>query len=131
MNKYLKDKKEAQKKLDRIWALTKGIKKATDASLDTLNTYFTTDNLVWGWEGSNLSMCKTLQYKIDDAWDSYVTKFLPVNVEDEGQSGYYHGQFNYPYKNATLDEILNISDEEIEELEKALEELKKESVEEN
>jgi len=129
MNKYLKDKKEAQKKLDRIWKLTDEIKKATDASLDTLNTYFSTDNLVWGWEGSNLSMYKTLQYKIDDAYDSYITKFLPPNVKDEGQSGYYHGQFNYPYENATLEEILNISDEEIEELEKALKELKTEEEE--
>jgi len=112
---YIKDRKKAQEILDRIHKVEEEIKDKTGASLETLNEYFSTENLEWVREGSNLNSWKALALRKGG-------KTLPQYIEDEGKEGYWHGQFHYRYANATLSEILSI-EKDVRELEERAKEV--------
>jgi len=116
MKNYIEDRRKAQEILDKIHQIEDEIKERTGASLETLNEYFSTENLEWKWEGSNLNMWKALSIKPG--------KTIPYEVADEGKEGYWHGQFHYPYQNATLKEILSIEND-VKELEAGVDILRK------
>ena len=117
---YEKDKKKAEKILRRIHAIEEKVDEA-DISIDTLNKYFSTEHLCWAWDGSNLAMWKALRLRVVDE----LTKNIPPKLKDEGQRGHWHGQWGYSYEFATLSEILEISEEELDRLEASIESLKK------
>jgi len=113
---YTKDRKKAEEILKKLHEIEDEIKEKTGASIETLDEYFSTQNLEWVWEGSNLRRWKALAMKN--------RKTIPYEIEDEGKEGYWHGQFNYPYTNATLREILSI-EKDVRELEEKLKDLKR------